>query len=152
PALNDSGQAVFLAELANTTGGNMDNQGIFRGDGTVLTQIARAGQTSPDGNGVLTFSINYPSINSTGQVAFWTELASTNDTLPYDQGIFLGDGTVLIQIARSGQPILPGSTNRFCFFGGEGLSEPAVSINEQGRVTFWATFSDIFEDPLFRPP
>src|SRR5688572_5149689 len=69
PMLNDNGQASFIGVLDATASGLSDNTGIFRGNGSALTQVVREGQSAPDGNGVYsTFSI--PAINNSGQIAF----------------------------------------------------------------------------------
>jgi hypothetical protein len=69
--LNDNGQVVFAAQLVGTTQGNADNIGLFRGDGTTLAQIARAGQVL--GPGVAFSSIGgfvgNVALNQAGQVA-----------------------------------------------------------------------------------
>jgi hypothetical protein len=125
------GQAAFLAELDDTQGGGNDDRGVFRSDGTTVVQIAREGQTAPDENGSFSFSTDFvdPVINNQGQVAFVADLDSTND-----RGIFRGDGTSLIQIARAGQEV-PNGNGRF----GQ-LFAPA--LNEAGQVAFVASLID----------
>jgi hypothetical protein len=104
PALNKSGQVAFGASLYGTSGGASDDRGIFRGSGGALTQIAREGQTAPDGNGVFSDSnfLNYLPLNNSGQVAFQLELTGTSGGSNDDSGIFLGDGGAITQIAREG--------------------------------------------------
>ena len=73
PALNNQGQVAFHAALSGTSGGNLDNSGMFRGGSGVTTQIAREGQTAPDGNGRY-FGFDSPALNDAGQVAFFAAL------------------------------------------------------------------------------
>ena len=77
--LNAAGQVAFTANLTNTNGGNIDDSGIFRGDGATLVQIARESQALPDGTGNFgTLPINsLLSINDSGQVAFTTSNLNT---------------------------------------------------------------------------
>jgi len=102
PSLNDPGQVAFAAELTGTSGGWADNSGIFRGAGGALTQIARAGQAAPDGNGTF-FDFGTPSLNDAGQAAFDAELTGTSGGTSDNRGIFRGSGGTLTQIAREGQ-------------------------------------------------
>ena len=131
-ALNESGQAGLWAELTGTSGGTSDNEGIFRGDGGTLTQIARAGQTAPDANGTFS-SFGNPSLNAAGQTAFWAELTGTSGGGSDNQGIFRGDGGVLIQIARKGQaaPDGNGTLSGFSTFSG-------IALNNTGQAAFLA--------------
>lgn len=136
--INDAGQVAFRASLAGTSGGGNDNRGIFRGDGTTLTQIARLGQPAPDGNGVLAFDFPFVSINQAGQVAFWSDVANTSGGDADDEGIFLGDGGLLKQIFRTGSNV-PGSTSIFYpwdNFGTTSRFPPA--LNDSGQVSFWS--------------
>jgi hypothetical protein len=146
PALNDSGQLAFAASLQATSGGAIDNQGMYRSNGIGAVQIARKGQTAPDGNGVLSdFQIDWPNekspaLNDNGQVLFYATLTDTvGGFFEDDEGIFLGDGISLIQIAREGD-LAPGGTG---FFGGivEDPFEPAptfenLALNNSGQVAF----------------
>jgi hypothetical protein len=133
PALNELGQTAFLARLDDTSGGLSDNHGIFRGDGvTNLTQIARAGQAPPDGNGTFSgFGFGDPALNNDGQVAFLATLTGTTGGFSGHSGIFRGDGlTSLTQIARAGQAA-PGGSGELL-----GFDDPA--LNDAGQVAFLA--------------
>jgi hypothetical protein len=136
PALNDSGQVVFRATLSGTVGGNNDNQGLFRTDGATLTQIARSGQTAPDGNGIFKFSTSVdsdlmPAINEKGQIAFATQLFETAAGNSDNFGIFLFDDlSGLVQVARKGEPFL-GSTITGLDFNPNTLYSVGVSGHER---------------------
>jgi hypothetical protein len=131
PALNKSGQVAFSANLQGTSGGTTDNRAIFRGNGGALTQIARAGQTAPDGNGVFSgYNFSYTSLNNTGQAAFGLDLTGTSGGTKDDSGIFLGDGGPITQVAREGD-ITPDGTGYLGPFG-------TPSLNNAGEVAFTA--------------
>ncbi len=137
PALNDAGQVAFVARLANTNGGFSDDSGIFRGDGMTVAQIARESQAAPDGNGNLgPFASNFygTPINESGQVSFAANLSDTAGASADDGGVFLGDGTTLIQLVREGQPWPDGAG----FFG-----TPKGALNNAGQVSFWSASSSI---------
>jgi hypothetical protein len=88
----------------------MDHSGVFRNDGTANMQLARSGETAPDGNGRFSsFSWN-PQINDAGQVAFSASLIDTVGGTSDGMGIFFFDETHgVLQIARTGDSLL-GST------------------------------------------
>ena len=127
PALNDAGQAAFFGSLAGTTGGGSDNEGLFRGDGTTLTQIVRRGQAAPDGNGSFSF-FGSPALNDAGQVAFNGSLTGTSGGFNDDSGIFRGDGTTLTQVARAGQAAPDGNGSFSDFF--------SPVLNDVGQAAF----------------
>ncbi len=126
-ALNDSGQAAFSATLANTSGGNSDNQGIFRGAGQGLTEIVRSDQLAPDGNGRFTGFGNLV-LNNWGQTAFYANLTGSNSN-----GVFVGSGDVLTQVARAGQSA-PDGNGVFSNFGN-------LALNDAGQSAFSATLT-----------
>ena len=124
--LNSAGQGAFYADLSNTIGGT-NNSGLFRSSGGVVTQIVRKGWVCPDGNGRYdTFPIQ-PAFNTSGQVAFYSGLTGSTGGINQNQGIFLGDGTTLTQIARNGYSYGPFGT-----FGPLGTP----SLNDSGQVAF----------------
>lgn len=132
PVLNDAGQAAFRVFLVGTSGGdsgaNADSDGIFRGDGaTPVVQIARANQPAPDGNGEFTLAV-FPVINEAGQVAFSADyrLGSAGA----QTGVARGDGTTIVQIARSAQTA-PGGPQTFIGFG-------IPTLNDAGQAAFVA--------------
>lgn len=129
--MNATGQFVFTAGLSDTAGGVADSAGIFLSDGPATTlQIARNGQTSPDGNGVFEYLVN-PVLNDAGQVAFHGMLSDTNaGDGTDDEGIFRGDGfSYPVQIVREGQPA-PDGIGTLAFPG----ILPEAAINNRGHV------------------
>jgi hypothetical protein len=130
-AINDNGEVTFHAELTGAP--SSEDSGIFRGNGGPLVQIARAGQTSPDGNGTFTgFSVD-PVMNNFGQAAFVAGLAGTMAGSNDNSAIYRGGGTSLTQIVRKGQTA-PDGNGVF-----SSLGEPA--INNAGQIVFTATLS-----------
>ena len=136
PVLNDAGQAAFVGRLRNTSGGSSDDAGIFRGDGTTLTQIAREGQDAPDDNGSFSdLSLSFPAFNDAGEAAFFADLTGTDDGSSDDSGIFRGDGTTLTQIAREGQDA-PDNNGSFSNF------SRIPALNDAGQVAFRGFLTD----------
>jgi len=128
PALNASGQAAFWGYLTGTSDGS--HYGIFRGDGSSLTAIARENQTAPGtGGGTLSTFSQAPTLNALGQVAFWSYLTGTSDGSSV--GIFFGDSLFLASIVRQND-LAPGSG------GGtfSNLGNPSA-LNAAGQVAFY---------------
>ncbi|QDS97003.1 DUF7453 family protein [Adhaeretor mobilis] len=110
---NNRSEVAFRAGLANTLLGNVS--AIFLGNGSEpLTEIVRAGQLAPDGDG--TFStFSDPVLNDQGQVAFTASLANTAPNSG-GSGIFLFDDELgLIQVAREREPFIEGEIISFQF-------------------------------------
>ena len=105
----------------------INDDGIFRGDGGTLTQIARGGQETPDLDGLL-LKFARPALNDAGQVAFAAYLVFTVDMNDDNMGVFRSNGDTLTQIARKGQAA-PDGNGTFSAFG-----DPA--INDAGQVMF----------------
>ncbi|MBX3416448.1 MAG: PEP-CTERM sorting domain-containing protein [Pirellulaceae bacterium] len=123
--INEAGQVAFYSRVSG--GAN----GVFRGDGVNLNQIARVFQAAPDGNGSFSDFENVndfqPSINDAGQVAFIASISGTSSGL-IERGVFVGDGTTITQFARSGQASPDGN--------GSFLAFAAQDINNNGQVAF----------------
>ncbi len=127
--LTDTGDITFLARLNGTSGGSSDTEGIFRGDGTSsVVQIARTGDSAPDGNGSFSNIDFNIAANDAGQVAFFSVLADTsgnNDHL----GLFISDGNSgPSRVVRAGETA-PDGNGTFSFF-------YAPAMNESGQVAF----------------
>ncbi len=134
PAINAFGQVAFAANLsaANAT------SGVFRGDGSTLTQIARDGNPAPalggGTNGLFNVLGNDVALNELGEVAFTSTLSNTSGGSSDNVGVFRGDSELTnVMIAREGQVPSEGNGN-FSSFG-----PPA--INSFGTVAFRATLS-----------
>jgi hypothetical protein len=105
PSINDTGQVAFRGYLVGRSDGS--TSGIFRGDGSSITPIARERQSLLDGTGA--FISGFPNstvasiskVNNAGQVAFNADTAggiNGNYT-----AMMRSDGGALVTIARSGQ-------------------------------------------------
>jgi len=130
PSLNNTGQAAVLAALSGTSGGDSDNEGIYRGDGISLVQIIRKGVAPPDTNGLFS-AFGSPVINDAGQVVFISVLSGTSGGEFDSAGVFRGDGGIIARIARAGEAA-PDANGSFYGFAG-----PAA-ITDGGTVAFWA--------------
>ncbi len=125
--LNNGGRVAFFGFLTETTGGDNDNTGVFLGNGGAITQIAREGQTAPDGNG--TFATVSPrDINDAGAVAFFGQAIGTAGGSTDNDGLFRGSGGAITQIVREGQ-LVPNGNGRFEFFA-------SSDMNNSGTVAF----------------
>ena len=127
--LNASGEVAFGSRfMTGTNNGNSDDNGIFRGSGGAVTEIAREGQAAP-GNGFFgnVFDID---LNASGQVAFVShKMTGTSSGNSDDSGVFLGDGIETLQIVREGDD-LAGSAATFFF---------DVTLNDFGQVAYQAS-------------
>ncbi len=129
PALNDSGQSLFSASLINTSGGSIDNQALYRNDPGGLIEIARKGQSAPDGNGTFTQFTGESSINNNGNVLFEARIDGTSSGNT-EWGIFQSDGSTITRLVRSGQ-LSPDGNGDFSLF------NKSVR-NSSGEVAFTA--------------
>ncbi|WP_425398014.1 DUF7453 family protein [Aeoliella sp.] len=137
PRINNAGQVVFHSDLVNFTGPLLNNQALYLSDGAnSLQQIVRAGDPTPDGNGIIADfdnpTISTPVLNDAGQVVFhgyFSAFDSSNSALYLSNGP--GD---LVEIARTGDAA-PDGVGTF-----QSLRNP--SVNEAGQVAFGVFFSD----------
>ncbi|MEM1012398.1 MAG: choice-of-anchor tandem repeat NxxGxxAF-containing protein [Planctomycetota bacterium] len=133
-SINDAGQVAYAADLTGTSGGDSDDQAIFRdGMSGGAVQIARKGQAAPDGNGSF-LRFLFPKLNNVGQVAFVADLAGTSGGEADAQGIYVGDGTEggLTRVARTRDqaPTSNGSLQ------GRFLELRVPTLNNNGQVLF----------------
>lgn len=125
-SMNDSGEHAFLATLF---GPQDNNEGVYKGDGTTLFEIAREGQASPTGIGVYE-SFGSEQINNSGRVAFAAILRGAGGD---DTGLFAkdADGTAF-ELMRSGHAAPGGGVFIYSDLWG------AMSQNSAGHVAFAA--------------
>lgn len=136
--INNSGQVAFEAVMAGTANGSLDSEGIFRGDGNSVRQIAREGQLAPGGNGEFnTFFSSNVRINESGQVALTAGLRNTSGGNADDSGVYRSSssGFGLTEIARQGQDISTGDGQ----LGSVDFAQ--LAMNEQGHVAFSSSIS-----------
>ncbi|MCP3956724.1 MAG: hypothetical protein GY719_02610 [bacterium] len=131
PAINAAGRVAFPAWVDEPF-----VDGIFVGDGTgPLVKIVRGRDATPSGNGVFSdfFGLlsNHP-FNDRGEVAFVGVLDDTAGGTADNQGLFLGDGSTLVELVRRGEST-PDGNGSFLNFGG------LIDLDDAGRVIFRTT-------------
>jgi hypothetical protein len=132
--INDQGDVAFTAAFANS---NYYTE-LLVGDGTTTTVLASAGQKSPSGSTYTGFDL--PRENNTGTVAFTAHLNNS----PYDNGIFLTDGTQSITVVQAGSTI-NGKTIYSVGF------DPQA-FNDFQQIAYQATFTDGTSDIVVYAP
>jgi hypothetical protein len=129
-SLGSGGQVGFAAGLFNAVSPGTIDQGIFRGDGFSVTEIARTGRPAA-GAGMFGGTLAQPAMNDLGQVAFIGSLEGTGQGNVEHTGIFRGNGFSLDRIAVQGDAAPDGNG----VFGGFAA---APAINNAGQVAFVA--------------
>ncbi len=134
PTINDLGQVAFMALTDSPDGGGVE---VYRGDNGSLTQITYPGLATPDGNGTFPDTAGYMScntlINNQNQVLFSAILSDTANEPSDATGIFLSDGTDMIQIARAGQVLPGGDTLDHTYV----YTASNAALNDAGQVAFY---------------
>jgi len=103
-----AGHVAFGAILTGTSGGAGDDTALYRSDASGAVLIAREGQSVPAGAG--SFALLSPLfVDAAGFVFFRSRLAGVGPGS--DSGVFRGDGSSLVAIAREGEPAF-GSAER----------------------------------------
>ena len=129
---------AFRALLRNTSGGPVDEEGMYRGDEATTTKIARGGDPAPGGNGVFRFFTD-PVMNTPGHVAFYAQLAGTAGGSSDNKGIFIGDGVDTVQVARTGDPLLGSTIAELHFAAGPHYRN---GLNDLAEVAYRAVLAD----------
>ena len=134
-ALNSSGQVAFAANLYETDGGNADNEAIYRWDGAAqpLVQIVRRGDNAPGVGQFGPTSNQLTQMNDAGQVAFTVSITAGVDG--FDNGVFIGDGVTITEVARRDGAVPGGGPEAWANF-----SAPA--LNNAGHVAFHANYQN----------
>ncbi len=135
-ALAQSGAVAFGACFAPSCA----DSAIYRRDGAVLTEIAQDGEASPDGNGSFEELFGFlesrpPLLDEGGGVAFFTTLTGTTGGSSDDAGIFRGDGSQLVAIARRGD-VTPGGNGRLL-----DIDASSLVLDDLGQVLFTSTIT-----------
>jgi len=134
--------AAFLAHMRDTSNPSLDTDGIYRnfdyGPVNETIKIARGGETAPDGNGVL-HQLEQPVVNYGGQVAFQATLSGTTGGSTDDEAIYIGDGMLLVEVARKGDS-LQGSTISDLYFATG--PDSRNGFNKHAQVAFKATLTN----------
>ncbi len=147
PALNDAGQIVVPGFLTDTARGSDDDSGLYLIDGTGVLQLAREGQTPPDGDGVFNrfTGQSEAALAPDGVVAFaaYTRLNQSGEY--FETGIYVRDDESLIQLLRAGDPA-PGGGGTM-----HGVFDPCMNGN--GMIAFAGeleAFDPLGKRALFR--
>ena len=124
--INDNNDIVFIAQLAETAGGLVDDLGLFLKDGEGLHRLAQDGAVSvadiPLG------AYGTPRINNQGQIAF----QATSNVNNF-RGIFLLTKTGGRTLVIHGQA-LPDGSGTFSF--SSSTAAPQMWLNDSGQVLF----------------
>lgn len=123
--LNDFGQIVFQSTgMTGTNAGIGDDMGIFFHNGNNLIEIAREGDATSDGN--FTNEIGNIQLNNSGQIAFRGAMSGTSNGAANDNGLFLYNGTNLVEVAREGDATANGQLGNIT----------GLDFNESGQIAF----------------
>lgn len=134
---------TFAAGFESFEQGSIFNSGVFRGDGTTLTDIALRDLTAPDGDGRF-LRFDEPDINNAGQVAFVAYHIGTSNPVGNDAGLYFYDDNLgLLQIAREGDAFL-GSTIRSLEFNSTTTPNRREysGLNNAGQVAYKFKLAD----------
>ena len=141
PAINDTGDVLFLADVAN--GESPRGLFLYQAATSEIVKVAAEGDVSPLGG---TFTVlGMGTINSAGTIAF---IANTDGAQTSD--IFLWQDGVVTKYAAAGDPVPGGGT--FTMFGTElwGFTDgsflaggPVPAINEAGDIAFRGIVSGV---------
>ena len=138
PKRNDADQVAFSGRVESD---DAVYYALFCGESSNLIEVVRGGQAVPDGNGTLSgsedVSNNY-AINNEGHIAFHRS-DNTAGGASDNQGLFLFDGTNIVQVARKGES-LSGSTLTSIFF--SGLGQSGQPLNDNMQIADRATLAD----------
>ncbi|HEY3856079.1 MAG TPA: choice-of-anchor tandem repeat NxxGxxAF-containing protein [Verrucomicrobiae bacterium] len=126
-ALNSTSQ-VFQANLRGTLGGGDDDTGIYQFNSGGLTQLAREGYATPDGNGIFKSLDNVPvRINRSGQTAF-----SCTTTSPKQVYVIYRSTDAVLTVMAFAKEASPDGNGQLYSF-----SDPA--LNNNGEVAFYSS-------------
>lgn len=142
PAINESGQTAFQASLRGASGPDL-NEALFLGSGGPLTEIARLGQTAPEGAGEIV-DLGDPALNDAGQVAFEAGLTPAGGGPGDDQAILLFDESAgLSEVVREGDSLAGDTVSALDFSAGAGsIGEELSGLNNSGQVAFQFELDD----------
>lgn len=129
PELNDAGQVGFVATFEGTSS-PVHTSGMFRGDGTTVTQLVRRGYEPTDGGGGFIQNFSGLSLNESGTVTFHAYIAGYGSGTWAPRAIFTADGSVVHSVIWEGLAAPNGD--------GTFLDVASPKINASGRIVFGA--------------
>ena len=138
----DNKMAAFRAIMRNTSNPALDGDGVYRyyhsGAITETVKMARGGEPAPGGNGVL-YKLYQPVMNRGGQVAFEASLWDTVGGAIDDRAIYIGNGLILLEVARKGDPLLGSTITQLHFATGPNYRN---GFNRFCQVAYHADLAD----------
>jgi hypothetical protein len=155
PSLNNHEAVAYRVTLSGTSGGALDDEAVYKGDSSVVAisnledQVAREGQSVPEGGGVFAGFYGFPAINDAGQVAFTATLRGTPGGASDDHGLYIWDPAQgLAKLLRYGDVIDGRHVSEFIAlntrdYGGH------KSFNNQGEVVARIQFSEFGGDGIY---
>lgn len=106
PAMSPGGQISFLATLAGPGISLGSDQGIWIGNTSTSTRIAREGAAAPDTTLATYGNFGIPSINDAGEIAFTNTLTGPGADSNNQRAIFAGAPGAIALVAREGETAL----------------------------------------------
>jgi hypothetical protein len=155
PSLNNHEAVAYRVRLSGTSGGGLDDEAVYKGDSALVVvpaledQVAREGQTVPEGGGVFAGFYGFPAINDAGQVAFTATLRGTPGGTSDDRALYLWDPQQgRVKLLREGDAIDGRHVLQFTAletrnFGGH------RSLNSQGEVVARVQFVEPGGDGVY---
>ncbi len=132
PAINEARQVAFLSGVDTTNNGIANTNAIYRWNAdATLMKILATGEVAPDGGGTIA-RLEDPSLNDSGQTAFFAAIDTTPGGFPEEEAIYRHGGSgAPTRVARTGQTV-PNGNGTYRNFDGP-------TINNAGQVAFRAT-------------
>ena len=128
---NESGQVAFIGRISGSSGGEVDNEGVYLADESGVIELAREGNPAPGGNGTFGDFRLLSGINDSGQAAFSAHLDGTSGGETDNEAIFLASEEGITDLVRKGDSVP----------GGGGVIDSEFyprGPNENGEVAFGA--------------
>ena len=132
--INNTGEIAFSA---NVIGTSSSTDGVYRSNGSSVTEIASNGQTSPNGSPFRTFQ-NAVKVADNGMTIFASSLTETGTP----NGVFVGDGSTTTMLAKEDNPA-PESRGNFLGFS-------RWQISPGGNAVFQATTTTSGFEAIYR--
>lgn len=136
PSVDERGGVTFHADLTGTSGGQLDDSGLFRLDANGVTVRAREGDGIPGGGQIGQVSTRF-SLNDHGDLAFTSSLRNTPGGIGVDDfALIRKDVSGLTTVMMQKGDLTPDGTGTFFSF-------DDAKINNAGMVAFEGRARDI---------
>lgn len=138
PVINDAGNVLFAAEYAFTDGGFSDRAAAILHDGDDLIDLARGGDPSPDGNGVLQ-DISGAALANDGTALFYAVFGDTTGTTYDNEAVVaVNNGLQLVIREDAPEPGGDGTVHIISY-----ADMPPLALNETGTVVINLELADV---------